>query len=523
MRLSETENKIMYVSSDDWTNIELKVQWANITYQNASSSIDPSDLPIATKSTLGAIIVGEGLDIDGSGILITTGETAVTGATNLGSGLGQIYASEVDDQLRFKTLSGGTNVTLSTTANYVTISSTGGAGSAANGLCVCGDNITLGGVLTGQTTVAGCTTCSLALTQVNAATSAYMKFQGEDIIDIKTFSDTEFSASETGLQIGCENVRLIANNGANSQSICIDGAMTISDAINTKGLVYGGVYKNNFSCHSLVDVDYVTGLTSGGSGGFLGTVTKATTEPTDLQSNQWVKPEPMSTDCFAYTFDNFLDSGSTAISVNLSLEDVYLRYDDTNEAWIKESYLKPLSSGYTWVGNDDCKAAELAVINEWVNSESELTYTGQKFSHPTQTVFQVDVGTCSTLPNKILVETIDMKTVANTSIFTIPAGCCAMISSAKVIMLNTANPTSMSISIGNNSCTTPNLSYQNMINTCTIDDVLLREVYDITPVLSGAVICNGGCCGADVYFRVQSGSTSGSALCAHLLVEGYLF
>ena len=522
MRLSETENKLMYISSDDWTNVELRVQWANITYQNASSSIDPSDLPIATTSTLGAIIVGSGLDIDGAGVL--SSNEAVTGATNLGSGLGQIYASEIDDTLQFKTLSGGTNITITTDANYIGINSTGGgAGSAANGLCVCGDNMTLGGALTGQTTVAGGTTCSLALTQVNAGDSAYIKFQGEGIIDIKTFSDTEFGTSETGLQIDCENVRLIANNGTNSQAICIDGAMTISDAINSKGLVYGGAYKGNFSCHSLVDVDYVTGLTSGGSGGFLGTVTKASAEPTDLQSNQWVKPEPMSTDCFNYTFDNFLDSGSTAINVNLSLEDVYLRYDEDNTAWVKESYLKPLSSGYTWVGNATCNAAEVVVVNEWVSSAAELCYVGQKFAYDTQTIFQVDVGCCVTMPNKIFSQNINLDTVANTCLFTIPSGKTAMIDSAKLIMLCNASPTSLSVSIGNNACSTASLSYKNMISTHTIDDVSLCEVYDIMPVLGGAGCCDGSCLGADVYFRVQSGSTCGNDLCAHLLIEGYVF
>ena len=362
----------------------------------------------------------------------------------------------------FKTISGGTNISITTNSNYIGINFTGSSGGGTitggtNGLSTSGANIVLGGALTGTTNI-----CAINGTSL-------------------TFTDLRTTAV---------------------------------------GIQYGGDYSTNQTCLSIPNVGWVTG----GTGGFRGTVTKSTATPSDLRNNQWVKPEPMSTDCFAYTFDNFTDSGATAISVNLSLEDVYLRYDKINSYWVKESYEKPLSSGTTWVGGDTCKAEEVAVINEWVNSPTDINYTGQKYSYPTQTIFQVDVGTCITIPNKILVETIDLGTVANTCIFTIPACCCALVSSAKLIMLQTANPDSVSVSIGNNSCSEiPSQSYWNMVCTCQIDDVTLRDVYDLlTPtVATGAAICNGGCCGADVYFRVQSGSTG--TLCAHLLFEGFIF
>ena len=222
--------------------------------------------------------------------------------------------------------------------------------------------------------------------------------------------------------------------------ICMDSSpsFTVCGTASFAGIQYDNDYCANFTCLSIPHAGWVTGQTGGGGtvtgatnlgsgngtlytslsgkdlqfktisggtdiglttnanyvginftgntgGGFLGTVTKDTSEPPDLAQNQWVKPEPMSTDCFAYTFDNFLDSGSTAISVNLSLEDVYLRYDEDNTAWIKESYEKPLSSGYTWVGGDTCKAEEVAVINEWVNTPAEVCYVGQKYAYQTQT------------------------------------------------------------------------------------------------------------------------------------------
>jgi hypothetical protein len=53
----------------------------------------------------------------------TSGGTmnAVTGATNLGSGNGEIYTSVSDNKLQLKTLSGGTNVTITCDGNYIAI------------------------------------------------------------------------------------------------------------------------------------------------------------------------------------------------------------------------------------------------------------------------------------------------------------------------------------------------------------------------------------------------------------------
>ena len=73
MRLSLTANTTIYVNSDDWTNAGINLQWANITYQNASTTINPGDLPVATDTTLGAVSIGDGLSVDGSGHLCATG------------------------------------------------------------------------------------------------------------------------------------------------------------------------------------------------------------------------------------------------------------------------------------------------------------------------------------------------------------------------------------------------------------------------------------------------------------------
>jgi len=61
-------------------------------------------------------------DADGYGTWDTT-SSEITGATNLGSGDGQIYSGLTNNTLQFKTLSGGTSITLSTNEDYIIINS----------------------------------------------------------------------------------------------------------------------------------------------------------------------------------------------------------------------------------------------------------------------------------------------------------------------------------------------------------------------------------------------------------------
>ncbi len=62
-----------------------------------------------------AIFINEAGFVDG----------VITGATNLGVGNGIIYTGLTNNTLNLKTLSGGTNITLTTTDNYIIISSNG--------------------------------------------------------------------------------------------------------------------------------------------------------------------------------------------------------------------------------------------------------------------------------------------------------------------------------------------------------------------------------------------------------------
>ena len=160
------------------------------------------------------------------------------------------------------------------------------------------------------------------------------------------------------------------------------------------------------------------------------------------------------------------------------------------------------------------------VIDEWVGATTELLYAGQKFAYDTQTILQTDVSTCVTIPNYILVQNINLKNVGNTLAFTIPVGKTALLNRAKLIILCDADPTGFKVSMGNNCCLgDESLSMNNLVSLCQIADVLTNETYDLTPLQHGVTIGSNSL----VYFRVASGSTSANPLCAHLLVEGFVY
>jgi hypothetical protein len=86
MRLSNTQSMTMYVNSSNWANVELDIEWAKITYQGASTTLSPNDLPIASNISLGAIKVGDGLSIDGTGLLSVSnvgGTSSLSGLTDV--------------------------------------------------------------------------------------------------------------------------------------------------------------------------------------------------------------------------------------------------------------------------------------------------------------------------------------------------------------------------------------------------------------------------------------------------------
>ena len=161
----------------------------------------------------------------------------------------------------------------------------------------------------------------------------------------------------------------------------------------------------------------------------------------------------------------------------------------------------------------------IPVIEEWVSSESELCYTGQKFAYDTQSIFQNDIGSCVILPNYIFIKNINIGITGDTYLFQIPTGKAALINRAKLIFLCCADVDSFCVSIGNNACpSNPTLSFNNLVSCVQISNVHKCQTYDLS-LLACAVTES---CGTDVCFRVGT-ATSVYPLCANLLLEGFVF
>lgn len=467
---------------------------------------------------------------------------------NVGTGCGVYKGKGTGNLLQFKTLvPTGSSMYLYETDNeiiFCAIGGTGGTGGTTytfqNGLSQAANVVCLGGAMSQATTCLCFTTgqnlrfCAVGgldhMFQFGAGGTYACYASGSDIgtrmcVESGGFFGGYESVNEYyGLCATNTYAKLFTDIGSACQFMCIrTTGVTISSSNSC-------IFIKNVSAATQTNVlyyDNTTGLLSyaeGGGGGFLGTVTCDTTEPATLLDNQWVKPAPASTGCFNYNFTNFCDSGGTAINVNLSLEDVYLRFCQTGGTsagyWVKESYSKPISSGYTWIGSSGCTVCEIPVIDEWVSSEASVSYIGQKYAYPTHSIMMADVGTCYLFPHVIVKETINLDTVTCTCLFTIPTGKITMIRSAKLVMLCNASPTCFVVSIGNCAAT----SYNNMISNCEINDVSQYEVYELTSsqtdLSSKAASCSSG---ADVYFNVLTGSTLSNNLCAHLIVEGFVF
>lgn len=531
-------------------------------------------LEMRSGSTL-SILPNRGVDrilvSDSNGVGTWHINSAITGATNLGSGNGTIFTSILNKNIQLKTLSGGTNITLTCNGNYITISSSG-SGSVSSISSGCGMNfatITTTGTVTLGTPsqITNNSTSLVTGTTHNHEydASSFVSGSGGILVDgnnqfyldnayvlntslatLYTFTGVTANQSIGTLPSGQTlGMVYIVNSGSStsfvnlgitatgneitqykpieippSEEVSVTVNMRLSQTLNKVLYISSADWTNVDLTVQWANITYqnasLSGSTTTGGGGFLGIVSKTSIEPSNLKNNQWVKPASSGT-CFNYTFNNFCDITDTPINVNLSLEDVYLRYHETGNYWSKESYNKPISSGYTWIGNSNNSVCEVCVINEWVATESAVCHMGQKYAYPTHTIAKTDLATCNIFQNYIFIQNIDLKSVGVTTIMTIPTGKRVFLNRAKLIMLNDASPTTLGVSIGNNAA-----SYNNVLGAFAIDDVLTNETYDLPlDTLPGQAVAQSA--GSTLYFNVVTGSTNVNNLCAHLLVEGFTF
>lgn len=241
-----------------------------------------------------AIYINEAAFVDG----------VVTGATNLGSGNGTIYTSVSDHKIQLKTLSGGSNITITCNGQYVAINSTasGTVTGATNGLTLSGKNIELGGVLYKDTLICysgksfeiktnsgycGPYMCMDAYTP-QAEIGAYhiggdgcygtlfAQYNNTQlgVVDNTNKSATLTSSLTTGrpyneLGSACGSIKTSFIQYPENIHILTNTGMTISGASSFAGIRYCGDYSANFVDRSLVDKGWVLnqGFITGGTSG----------------------------------------------------------------------------------------------------------------------------------------------------------------------------------------------------------------------------------------------------------------
>ena len=432
-------------------------------------------------------------------------------------------------------------------AGWVTGNTGGGTiTGGTNGLHVEGKNITLGGALTGDTALTGVFTLNICNGAQLNTTYGY-QISGQTILRT---SSQSINFSDLNIAIGIQTLQSTT-----------DGTGNI--AIGTTVMPLNTVGGNNIAIGSNLLYQNTSGNTNiaiGNQTMFLNTVGSSNLAmgQNAMYSNMTGSFNIALGDTALYcnvNGDNNIAIGCRAGYLSSGSSNIFIGkcagYSEggSNKLYISNSSTaRPLIHGdfsakcitingqLAITGVTTCNTANTAliwnsgtsvvhgfpIIDEWVGSEVELLFAGQKFAYPTQTIMQTDVSTCITIPNYIQICNINLQNVGDTAIFTIPSGKTALLNRAKLIILNNASPTCFSISIGNNACIpVPNCSYNNLANLQQISDVLQNETYELD--LSTRHQAVPATSGSTVFFRVGSGSTSICNLCAHLLIEGFVY
>jgi hypothetical protein len=430
-------------------------------------------------------------------------------------------------------------------AGWVTGNTGGGTiTGSTNGLSVSGKNIGLGGVLTGNTSITGAHTLNICGGASLNTRDGYQQ-SGSTILKTKGASTPSVyigvaagpATSNAVKNVGVgNNIMYYLSTGTNNIGI---GSAVLSNNPNT------GSYNIGLGTTVMIC------LTTGCFNIAMGCASMAGSPATPITGNDNIAVGHNSLSCISTGCNNValgcyagsnITSGCNNILIGTGAGGALTTV--SNQLYIG-SVTNPLIYGdfstkciiingqLAITGITSCNTAKTAliwdsgtsvvhgypIIEEWVSSISGLTYAGQKFAYSTQIIMQVDVGTCVTMPNYIQISNINLKCVGDTPIFTIPSGKAALFNRAKLIILNDATPTCFSVSIGNNECYIGNCSNNNLANLQQISDVLTNETYEMTLNTKGVPES----CGSILYFRVGSGSTSACNLCAHLLVEGFIY
>jgi len=188
----------------------------------------------------------------------------ISGATNLGGGNGTIYTTASGNKLQLKSLSGGTNITLTCNGNYIAINSAGGSGSsvtgATNGLCKYdSNNVCLGGAITGSVLLCGNSTGkNINICNIDGNCNNITNF----CCGIFSTCSCDVSLTWKSCLAVSGFAQISATNNPATQCNIMQfrpDAIYLTIGGTSSGLQYAGDYcsKFNLNCRSIPDVDWV--------------------------------------------------------------------------------------------------------------------------------------------------------------------------------------------------------------------------------------------------------------------------
>lgn len=201
--------------------------------------------------------------------ILNSGDTATAGAAqsiwsieNVGSGVG-VFSGATNHTAKFKSLVAGNNINITSTGNTIVISSSGGTSTnitANNGINRIGDNVGLGGTLTGNTSIVGSSN-SLSI----LPNSLLLQSIGSNVTYGLNLNSTNggIIIQKNGGNGG--EIRIQSDTGITYQ-VSNNGRIKVQHgnglASNFAGIEYTHNYASKFNPRSLVDKGYVTGFTS---------------------------------------------------------------------------------------------------------------------------------------------------------------------------------------------------------------------------------------------------------------------
>jgi hypothetical protein len=156
------------------------------------------------------------------------------------------------------------------TGDFNVVGTGSGVYNSGSGITIDGsNNIDLGGALDASTTVSGTDAYPLIIDMVDAAShSSRITFTAGSGLSLSGYDNDDFTGDYGALYVDNGSSSIVQFDGAAEKSITMtSGAFTVTDADNTKGMVYAADYSANYTDRSIPDWDAVTDSAANQLGG----------------------------------------------------------------------------------------------------------------------------------------------------------------------------------------------------------------------------------------------------------------